>query len=93
MLLVFVVLLFVMLIIKQLRHTRTALFKPNFGKGACEFEHTPQKTPPQLRQWCRRRNVVNDCAQDMHCGASSSGIQRGGGIIIGCDRGTDADKC
>lgn len=46
----FVALPLVMLIMKQLRHTRTALLRPNFGSGACELEHTPQKTPPQLRQ-------------------------------------------
>lgn len=40
----------VMFIEKQFRHTLTALLRPNFGSGACEFEHIPQKTPPQHRQ-------------------------------------------
>lgn len=36
---------------------------------------------------------MNDWAHDIHCGASSSGIQRGGGIIMGCERGTELDRC
>uniref|UniRef100_A0A8W7PB82 Uncharacterized protein n=1 Tax=Anopheles coluzzii TaxID=1518534 RepID=A0A8W7PB82_ANOCL len=63
---------------RQSRHTRTALVKPYFGSGLDRFEHTPQNTPPQLRQWCLLRNGVKADAQAMHRGASQSGIHLGG---------------
>jgi len=42
------------------------------------LEQTPQKTPPQLRQWCRRRKAVKGVWQAMQRGALPSGIQAGG---------------
>ena len=39
--------------------TRTGCESPNCGNGMECDEQRPQKTPPQARQWCRRRRTVN----------------------------------
>uniref|UniRef100_A0A182USB8 Uncharacterized protein n=1 Tax=Anopheles merus TaxID=30066 RepID=A0A182USB8_ANOME len=61
--------------------------------GLDRFEHTPQNTPPQLRQWCLLRNGVKADAQAMHRGASQSGIHLGGssGIRRCCSCGSFLD--
>jgi hypothetical protein len=39
---------------KQMRQTRTGFVRPNFGRGVCDDEQTPQKIPPKMER--KRRN-------------------------------------
>ena len=46
-------------------HTRTGVIKRNARMGTLFCEHLSQYTPPQLRQWCRRKKVVKVAPTDL----------------------------